>query len=197
MGINGLLRNLRPSSRKIKHTPAKGRSKRVRIDNSRNNCYNESNSNTQLNDAELTSLKTDQKQNILDFKGLRVAIDGSVLLFKAAYSCADILVEDIDVNGVNDHSDIRAERKYTSYVLNFCDNLLHHAKLKSLTIVFDSPDRLPLKEMESKAREEKRQIYLKNARRLKALGNSKEGMYCLLNFMIVVSVYVTLVTLKR
>lgn len=116
-----------------------------------------------------------KKHNILEFSGQRIAIDGSVLLFRAAYSCADVLVENIDSMGVDCHSDIHAERKYTTYVINICDSLIRHAKMKSITVVFDSPNRLPLKDDESELREKKRKENLEEARRLMGLGNKNEG----------------------
>ena len=125
--------------------------------------------------SNLSGNKKKKQHNIVNFSGQTIAIDGSVLLFRAAYTCADILVENIDSMGADCHSNIQAERKYTSYVINFCENLINHANIKGIVIVFDSPNRLPLKTSESEAREKRRKEYLEEARRLKGLGNHNEG----------------------
>lgn len=119
--------------------------------------------------------KGKKSHNILEFRGKKLAIDASCILFKAAYCCAERLVESIDRMGPDKHADAVAEKAYTGYVLRQCDMLLTHAGIEEIVLVFDSPNRLPLKKDESNTRDKKRRENLKEARRLKSLGRKNEA----------------------
>ena len=71
-----------------------------------------------------------QKQNISEWKGKRIAIDGSCWLHKAAYSCAQELVLGIPTT------------KYLSFISHRIGLLKHHQI--QITVVFDGAP-LPMK----------------------------------------------------
>ena len=152
MGIQGLLRNLHPL---LVPPPA-------HHSNSSNN-NNEPGPPPQRNNPSI-------RHNIRQFRNRSLAIDASSWLHKAAYSCAERLVESTE-NGTRDAS---AEGSYCRYMIGRCDELLSRAGVDKIYLVFDGV-RVPLKSGTNTEREAKRQENLREARRLMRLGRSKEA----------------------
>lgn len=106
------------------------------------------------------------KHNIRQFASKSLAVDASSWLYKASYSCAERLVESIEHNRI----DPMCEHRLCTYMTSRCEELLNNASIKHIILVFDGK-RCPLKEATNKEREMKRQENLKEARRLKKMGN--------------------------
>jgi len=147
MGINGLLKALAP------------------LLIPENECQPNVNQN-QHQEARNTKTPT-AKHNIRQFANKTLAIDASSWLFKASYSCAEGLVEAIESNEI----DKKSEYMLCNYMTKRCEELLNHASIKRVYLVFDGK-RCPLKEVTNKEREAKRNANLKEARRLKAIGRN-------------------------
>ena len=148
MGITGLLKHLSPLL-----TP----------ENEINN--NNGDGNNSKKQTRSSSSSSPNYYNIRQFANKSVAIDASSWLFKAAYSCAESLVEAIERNEIDPFS----ERRLCNYMTKRCDELLTHASIKRVYLVFDGK-RCPLKEVTNIERETKRRENLKEARRLKGIG---------------------------
>jgi 5'-3' exonuclease len=143
MGINGLLKALSPL---------------LIPENEVNQTSNQSNRSR-------SSSSSSARHNIRQFANKSIAIDASSWLFKASYSCAERLVESIEANEIDPH----CEKRLCSYMIKRCDELLNHASIKRVYIVFDGK-RCPLKEVTNKERETRRQGNLKEARKLSKMG---------------------------
>jgi exonuclease-1 len=110
------------------------------------------------------------RHNIRQFAGKSLAIDASSWLHKAAYSCAERLVESIESN----IRDPIAEKAYTNYILSRCNELLVNAQIQTIYLVFDGI-RIPLKAHTNANRSNKRTANLQAARQYKARGMNKEA----------------------
>ncbi|KAL9179744.1 hypothetical protein ACHAXT_007714 [Thalassiosira profunda] len=110
------------------------------------------------------------KHNIRQFAGKSLAIDASSWLHKAAYTCAERLVEATE-NGTRDFT---AEQSYTRYMVKRCEELLSWAKVDKVYLVFDGI-RVPLKSGTNAEREAKRQANIAEARRLMSMGRRSEA----------------------
>jgi len=110
------------------------------------------------------------RHNIRQFAGKSLAIDASSWLHKAAYGCAERLVESIE-NGVRDPI---AEKAYTNYILTRCNELLLNANIRTTYLVFDGI-RVPLKADTNAQRSSKRATNLAAARQYKSRGMIKEA----------------------
>ena len=106
------------------------------------------------------------QHNIRQFSNKSLAIDASSWLYKASYSCAERLVEAIERNEI----DATAETRLCNYMMKRCEELLMHASIKRIYLVFDGK-RSPLKEHTNKEREKRRRKNLNEARRLKSIGS--------------------------
>ncbi|KAL9183874.1 hypothetical protein ACHAXT_004730 [Thalassiosira profunda] len=110
------------------------------------------------------------KHNIRQFAGKSLAIDASSWLHKAAYTCAERLVEATE-NGTRDFT---AEQSYTKYMVKRCEELLSWARVDKVYLVFDGI-RVPLKSGTNAEREAKRQANIAEARRLMSMGRRSEA----------------------
>ena len=110
------------------------------------------------------------RHNIIQFKNKSLAVDASGWLHKAAYTCAERLVESHE----NNTRDAVAEESYTKYIITRCEELISYAKIDKIYLVFDGI-RVPLKSGTNAAREAKRQANIREARRLMACGRRKEA----------------------
>ncbi len=144
MGINGLLKVL---------SPLLIPENEIKINGGKNN-------------KSMIKSKSSPKYNIRQFANKSLAIDASSWLYKASYSCAERLVESIEENRI----DPICEHRLCTYMTSRCDELLNNAYIQHIILVFDGK-RCPLKEATNKEREMKRQENLKEARRLKKMGN--------------------------
>ena len=143
MGINGLLKALSPILIPV------------------NELNNESN-----NASRKSRSSSSPKYNIRQFSNKSIAIDASSWLYKGSYSCAERLVESIEEKRIDEV----CEQRLCNYITKRCDELLTHASIKRIYLVFDGK-RCPLKEATNKEREMKRKENLKEARRLMQIGN--------------------------
>ncbi len=146
MGINGLLKALSP----------------LLVPENQN--LSNVNADTNVNSSGATP-----NYNIQQFANKSLAIDASSWLFKASYSCAEKLVEGIESNP--HYIDPHTERSLSSYIIRRCEELIRHASIRRIYLVFDGK-RCPLKEVTNKQREERRRECLKEARRLKRIGRN-------------------------
>ncbi|KAL3774695.1 hypothetical protein ACHAW5_003767 [Stephanodiscus triporus] len=110
------------------------------------------------------------RHNVRQFAGKSLAIDASSWLHRAAYSCAERLVESTE-SGIRDPI---AEATYTAYVLDRCNELLVHANVRRIYLVFDGA-RVPLKSGTNAERDTRRARSLDEARRLKSSGMHVEA----------------------
>jgi len=156
MGIQGLLRNLHPL---LVAPPSHSKSQNEDTSSSRAGQLPPPHRN-----------KPAVRHNIRQFSGRSLAIDASSWLHKAGYSCAERLVESTE-SGTRDAV---AERTYSKYMINRCDELLNWAGVASIILVFDGI-RVPLKSGTNAERESKRKANLSEARRLKAAGKRNEA----------------------
>ena len=114
---------------------------------------------------------TTARHNIRQFKNKTVAIDASSWLYKASYSTAPRLVEAIESNRI----DPVCEKAVCKYMIKRCEELLTHAEVKRIYLVFDGK-RCPMKAVTNKERESKRKANLSEARRLNELGMKDQAM---------------------
>ena len=110
------------------------------------------------------------RHNVRQFAGRSLAIDASSWLHKAAYACAERLVESTESGA----RDAIAEAAYTGYVLDRCRELLINAGIAKIYLVFDGV-RVPLKGGTNADREARRRKNLDEARRLKSRGMNREA----------------------
>ena len=150
MGINGLLKALSP----------------LLIPENELN-QSQSNNNHNKSSSKPSSSSSRPKHNIRQFANKSIAIDASSWLYKASYSCAEILVESIESNPTIPNQ--IAEKRLCSYMIQRCEELLTHASIQSIYLVFDGK-RCPLKEVTNIEREKRRRDNLREARRLKRMG---------------------------
>jgi len=111
--------------------------------------------------------KNISSNNIRQFRNQSLAIDASSWLFKAAYSCAERLVESIE--RCEHTPDPYVERVLCNYMLKRCEELFANASIRQIYLVFDGK-RSPLKDSTNQERAKKRRINLIEARRLKQEG---------------------------
>jgi len=154
MGINGLLKFLSPLliPENVQGTTDNSSSKRQSSTSS-------------------TSSSTTARHNIRQFKNKTVAIDASSWLYKASYSTAPRLVEAIESNRI----DPVCEKAVCKYMIKRCEELLTHAEVKRIYLVFDGK-RCPMKAVTNQERESKRKANLSEARRLNELGMKDQAM---------------------
>mmetsp|Transcript_53315 Transcript_53315/g.159649 ORF Transcript_53315/g.159649 Transcript_53315/m.159649 type:complete len:957 (-) Transcript_53315:1475-4345(-) len=126
-------------------------------------------------------VKRQGTHHIRQFAGRRLAVDVSAWLHRGAYSCSAELVEALEASasrpgGVEGDGEgtPRCIRMYTRYVLNRCDELLNHAGVASIHLVFDGR-RCPLKAGTNEERNARKIAALEEARRLKRMGQTKEA----------------------
>ena len=74
----------------------------------------------------------------------------------------------------NNTRDPIAEKAYTNYMIKRCKELLNHAQIATIYLVFDGI-RVPLKSGTNADREQKRKSNLEEARRLMAMGRKEEA----------------------
>ncbi len=151
MGINGLLRTLSPLL--IPENEQGMGSSDQRRRKSRN-----------------THSSMRRMHNIRQFKDKTVAIDASSWLYKASYATAERLVEAIEEG----RRDSDCERILCRYMLRRCEELLAHASIRRIYLVFDGK-RCPMKAVTNLERDKKRRANLEEARRLKRLGMKAES----------------------
>jgi 5'-3' exonuclease len=160
MGIQGLLRNLHP----LLVPPPSHPSYHHQAANDNDHHPNASMHHRKHSTANI-------RHNIRQFRNKSLAIDASSWLHKAAYTCAERLVESTE-SGTRD---IIAERSYTKYMISRCDELLSsRVGIQTIYLVFDGK-RVPLKSGTNAERERKRRANLEEARQLKAAGKSTEA----------------------
>mmetsp|Transcript_17234 Transcript_17234/g.32622 ORF Transcript_17234/g.32622 Transcript_17234/m.32622 type:complete len:801 (+) Transcript_17234:171-2573(+) len=111
------------------------------------------------------------KHNIRQFHNKTLAIDASSWLYKASYSISSRLVEAVEENRI----DAVCERVLCQYMVKRCEELLTHAGIKRIYLVFDG-ERCPLKAVTNEDREAKRRVNLVEARRLLKLGLRDQAM---------------------
>ena len=160
MGIQGLLRNLHPLL-----VPPQ----------SHHSHQNQTVNDDRYHDGSLSAHRkrnsTNIRHNIRQFKNKSLAIDASSWLHKAAYTCAERLVESTE-SGMRDPI---AERSYTKYMIDRCEELLSiRVGIQTIYLVFDGK-RVPLKAGTNAEREMKRKANLEEARQLKAEGKISEA----------------------
>lgn len=109
--------------------------------------------------------------SIREFEGQAVCVDGSSWLHKSVYSIAEHYVENIERNSL----DRRSIAAASSYIIKRCDELLQYAHIRQIYFVMDGK-RCPLKSGTNADRDNRRQENLKEARRLKQLGDN-EGAF--------------------
>ena len=167
MGIEGLLRSISP----------------LLIPENEVTLLSNANHASSKSTSRRSSSKQEQlvKHNIRQFANKTIAIDASSWLFKASYSCAERLVESSYSSSSPSYSssssptghqqiDKKCESRLCNYMLKRCEELLTHASIKRIYLVFDGK-RSPLKEHTNKERERKRMKNLMEARRLKRIGS--------------------------
>jgi len=156
MGIQGLLRNLHPLL-----VPPPSHHSHQDADN---HCHDASSAHRKKNTS------TTIRHNIRQFQNKSLAIDASSWLHKAAYTCAERLVESTE-SGTRDPI---AEQAYTKYMIDRCHELLTWSNIQTIYLVFDGK-RVPLKAGTNAEREMKRQANLDEARQLRAAGRYSEA----------------------
>jgi exonuclease-1 len=147
MGINGLLKGLSPLLIPV-NEPGKT-----------------------SNSSKRRSSTTSANHNVRQFKNKTLAIDASSWLFKASYSTAARLAESIETN----HIDPVCEKALCKYMIKRCEELLTHAGIKRIHLVFDGK-RCPMKAATNLERESKRRKNLAEARRLNQLGMRDQAL---------------------
>ncbi|KAL3822578.1 hypothetical protein ACHAXA_007689 [Cyclostephanos tholiformis] len=110
------------------------------------------------------------RHNVRQFAGRSLAIDASSWLHRAAYACAERIVESTESNV----RDPIAEGCYTNYILDRCRELLSNAGITRIYLVFDGT-RVPLKGDTNAIREDRRRTSLEEARDLKRRGLHREA----------------------
>jgi len=86
--------------------------------------------------------KNISSNNIRQFRNQSLAIDASSWLFKAAYSCAERLVESIE--RCEHTPDPYVERVLCNYMLKRCEELFANASIRQIYLVFEGK-RSPIK----------------------------------------------------
>jgi 5'-3' exonuclease len=155
MGINGLLKALSPLLIPI------------------NDAHHQtsSSSSSSCSKRNETNNHPKPRHNIRQFQNKTLAIDASSWLYKASYSISSRLVEAVEENRI----DAVSERVLCQYMVKRCEELLTHAGIKRIYLVFDG-ERCPLKAMTNEDREAKRRVNLAEARRLMKLGLRDQAM---------------------
>lgn len=167
MGIQGLLRNLHPL---LVPPPSHPSNSNGQDDDDDASDGGSSGGRRRRRPAARRNDPAAVRHNIRQFAGKSLAVDASSWLHRAAYSCAERLVEAVE-SGTRDPI---AERSYCKYVLDRCDELLRYAGIDRIYLVFDGV-RVPLKSGTNAARELKRRARLREARRLRSQGRGKEA----------------------
>mmetsp|Transcript_26107 Transcript_26107/g.54479 ORF Transcript_26107/g.54479 Transcript_26107/m.54479 type:complete len:1090 (-) Transcript_26107:173-3442(-) len=162
MGIQGLLRNLHPLLVPPPNHPSNNQQNNDNNSSTNNNNNNNNNAQRRNNPA--------IRHNIRQFSQKSLAIDASSWLHKAAYTCAERLVESTESNT----RDPIAERSYCKYMIDRCDELLDWAGVRRIYLVFDGV-RVSLKSGTNAEREARRRANLREARRLVACGRRNEA----------------------